>query len=213
MTGNIFHHLRIALKAGRFAFNRSAREGETLDEILGYIDPLTGIPNRKAFEEDRRRIAVFQTFILIAVDNLKQLNDSSGHLHGDKILRKCAHILHKATEKVGKAYRLSGDEFALIVPHCWVKTVCLYIKNRIADDRRFSVSIGVAQPCGTAGFTDDHFKEAETALNQTKRHNALLQTEYLEDVEVEAEVETEADLPERERVPADRVEARVAVAA
>lgn len=206
MTDNILHHLRIALKAGRFAFNRSAREGETLAEILGYTDPLTGIPNRKAFEEDRRKVEVFQTFILIDVDNLKLLNDSSGHLHGDKMLRKCAHILHKATEKVGKAYRLSEDEFALIVPHCWVKTVCLYIKNRIADERRFSVSIGVAPPCGSEGFTDDHFMAAEKALYQSKRHNALLQTEFLDNVEVEAEAD-------QSRSPTGRVDSRAAVAA
>jgi diguanylate cyclase (GGDEF)-like protein len=181
MCRKLHHHLSVACKAAFFAFNRSSRNGETLHKILGYTDTLTGIPNRKSFEEDRITTGTFQTFILIDVDNLKQLNDTFGHLFGDTILRGCAHILSKSVEKIGKVYRLAGDEFALIVPQCWVKTVCLYIKNRVKEDGRFTLSMGVASPCGTEGLTEAHFKEAETALYQCKHNEPNIYSEFLTD--------------------------------
>lgn len=181
MCRKLHYHLSIACKAAFFAFNRSSRNGETLQEILGYTDSLTGIPNRKSFEEDRITTKTFQTFILVDVDNLKQLNDTFGHLFGDTILRGCAHILSKSVEKVGKVYRLAGDEFALIVPQCWVKTVCLYIKNRVKEDGRFTLSLGVASPCGNDGLTNEHFKEAETALYRCKQKEPNIYSEFLTD--------------------------------
>jgi len=181
MNTQLHRHLKVAFKAAIIAFSRSSRHGETLDEILGYVDALTGIPNRKAFEEDRKNISAFQTFIMVDVDNLKQINDTFGHLFGDKVLRHCAAILEKATRKVGKAYRLGGDEFAVVVPQCWVKTVCLYIKSAIREDTRFNVSIGVGPTCDTTGLTDEVFRSAETALYQSKRREPDLYSEYLTD--------------------------------
>lgn len=181
MNGKLHTHLAIAAKAAVFAFKRSSKNGESLEEILGYTDALTGIKNRKAFDEDRKHISAFLTFILIDVDNLKQLNDTFGHLFGDRILRDCAHILAKATDKVGNVYRLAGDEFAILVPQCWVKTVCLYIKNRIKEDSRFSISMGIAPSCGTDGLTDNVFKSAETALYQCKHREPDIYAEFLVD--------------------------------
>jgi diguanylate cyclase (GGDEF)-like protein len=179
MLTNLHHNLSLAWQAALFAFNRSARSNESLEEILGYTDALTKIPNRRAFEEDRLDVHTFETFILIDVDNLKQLNDTFGHLFGDKILCGCAAILAKATERVGKAYRLSGDEFALIVPQCWVKTICLYIKNRIREDARFTISMGIAPACSTEGLTEELFNVAETALYQCKHKERDIYTESL----------------------------------
>ena len=180
MAGTLFQNLAIAVKAAIEAFNRASK-GETLAEILGYTDGLTGIPNRKAFEEDRHHVDLFDTFVLIDVDNLKDFNDTFGQLFGDRILRKCANILNKATENSGKAYRLSGDEFALVVPQCRVKNVCLYIQNRIDADDRFSVSMGIAPPCGPDGLTEELFKTAENALFQCRHRETNIYAEYLTD--------------------------------
>lgn len=180
-TPPLHRHLKVACQAALIAFSRSSKKGESLDEILGYIDALTGIPNRKAFDEDRKSISAFQTFILFDVDRLKQLNDTFGHIFGDKILQSCAHILEKAIQKVGKAYRLGGDEFAVIVPQCWVKTVCLYIKSAIRDDARFTISMGIGPTCDTNGLTDAIFKSAETALYQCKHREPDIYTEFLTD--------------------------------
>jgi diguanylate cyclase (GGDEF)-like protein len=193
MKTTLRRHLSVAYQAALIAFNRSYRKGESLDEILGYTDALTGIANRKAFEEDRPAIKAYETFIMIDVDNLKQLNDTFGHLFGDTILRACADIIQKATERVGKSYRLAGDEFAIIVPECWVKTVCLYITNRIKEDGRFTISMGVASTCGTEGLTDDLFREAETELYQRKNRGLDIFNEYLTDTEEQHDGTSEPD--------------------
>lgn len=181
MSTHFHRHLSVACKAAWFAFTRSTKNGETLEEILGYTDTLTGIPNRRAFEEHRKNISAFQTFILFDVDNLKQLNDTFGHLFGDKILQSCACILSKATEKVGKAYRLGGDEFAVVIPQCWVKTVCLYIKSAIKEDSRFSLSMGIGPACDSEGLTEEIYKCAETALYQCKHREQDIYAEFLTD--------------------------------
>ena len=183
MKTTLRRHLSVAYRAALFAFSRSYHRGESLNEILGYTDTLTGIANRKSFEEDRGNIQAFETFIMVDVDNLKHLNDTFGHLFGDTILRACSDILAKSTERVGKVYRLAGDEFAIIVPECWVKTVCLYINNRIKEDGRFSISLGVAPACGSEGLTDDLFRTAEVALYQSKHRGPDIYSEYLTDHE------------------------------
>ncbi len=168
MITKLYQHFSIALQAATFAFNQSYRNGRTIEEILGFTDELTGIPNRKAFDAERNNIHVFETFILIDVDNLKLINDSFGHLFGDSILKSCAQILMQSTEKVGKSYRFGGDEFALIVPQCWVKSVRLNIANRIKEDGRFTVSMGISPPCGAEGFTEEIFNAAEIELYKAK---------------------------------------------
>lgn len=181
MGTGLHHHLSIAYKAAIFAFFRSYRNGDSLGNILGYYDALTKIPNRKAFEEDRHTMHVFDTFILIDVDHLKQINDTFGHLFGDEILCSCARILAKATEKIGKAYRIAGDEFALIIPKCWVKTVCLFIKNRIKEDSRFSISMGISPVSGSPVLTDELFRAAETELYRSKHSEPDTDSAFLTD--------------------------------
>ena len=181
MGTNFHNHLLIACRAARIAFNRASRKGESLEEILGYVDSLTGIPNRKAFEEDRPGVDPFHTFILLDVKNLKQMNDTFGHLFGDRVLCSCASIAKDAVRTIGKAYRLAGDKFALVVPQYWVKTVCIHIKKRVQEDARFDISMGIAPVHGVDGLTDEVFKSAETALYQCKHCENNIYSEFLDD--------------------------------
>jgi|GEM_PF-5916453 len=179
MGTNLHNHLLIACRAARIAFSRASRNGESLEEILGYVDSLTGIPNRRAFEEDRSEVDPFHTFILIDVNNLKQMNDTFGHLFGDKVLCSCASIARDAVRNIGKAYRLAGDKFALVVPQYWVKTVCIHIKKRVQEDAKFDISMGIAPVYGVEGLTDEVFKSAETALYQCKHREENIYSEFL----------------------------------
>ena len=84
-------------------------------------DPLTGLPNRRAFErelEQRLAAASPEPFcvIMLDVDDLKQVNDAQGHAAGDAVLKRVASVLTVNLRAVDIATRWGGDEFVLLMP-------------------------------------------------------------------------------------------------
>jgi diguanylate cyclase (GGDEF)-like protein len=86
-------------------------------------DQLTGLHNRRAFDERldgeiRRSSRYNHTFalVMIDVDNFKSVNDTHGHLIGDRVLQTVAHKLENSTRDTDFVARFGGDEFALILP-------------------------------------------------------------------------------------------------
>ncbi|HEY3488904.1 MAG TPA: GGDEF domain-containing protein [Candidatus Deferrimicrobiaceae bacterium] len=87
------------------------------------IDPLTGLPNRRTFQEvaaaeihrSRRYKRPF-TFAYIDLDRFKSVNDTRGHAEGDRLLCAVSDTLREALREVDLAVRLGGDEFALLLP-------------------------------------------------------------------------------------------------
>jgi diguanylate cyclase (GGDEF)-like protein len=79
-------------------------------------DPLTGLENHSAFHEalrqDRRAFAV----AMIDLDGFKAVNDGTGHLTGDRLLREVATAMQGALRTQDHVYRVGGDEFAAILP-------------------------------------------------------------------------------------------------
>jgi len=86
-------------------------------------DPLTGLPNRAAYDEhiahELERWTRYQQGFSIAVadlDHFKSINDSYGHLAGDKVLRLIGKILHKQSRSTDMISRYGGEEFVIIMP-------------------------------------------------------------------------------------------------
>lgn len=87
---------------------------------MAYRDVLTGLSNRKAFHRD---LAMHMgvggaplALLFLDLDRFKQVNDTFGHDVGDELLVCMAERLRNAVRAPGKAYRLGGDEFTLILP-------------------------------------------------------------------------------------------------
>ena len=82
-------------------------------------DQLTGLPNRRAFDTDVGHAidsgAGF-ALVLCDMDNLKTLNDTHGHEAGDEALQLLAGALQSQLRRSDEAYRVGGDEFAVILP-------------------------------------------------------------------------------------------------
>lgn len=100
---------------------RRKREVEKLEE-QALRDPLTGIGNRRQFDDrlehalDRaRRTGEALTVVLLDVDNLKPINDRHGHPAGDEVLREVARRLENRLRDEDTVARIGGDEFAMLL--------------------------------------------------------------------------------------------------
>jgi diguanylate cyclase (GGDEF)-like protein len=86
-------------------------------------DPLTGLYNRRLFNETfdkelnrARRYAQPLSLVTLDLHRFKEVNDKHGHPRGDDVLRAAASTLKKALRTSDSAFRIGGDEFALLLP-------------------------------------------------------------------------------------------------
>jgi diguanylate cyclase (GGDEF)-like protein len=125
---------------------RVARASET--------DSLTGVANRRGFDGavesmavpgDAHRVSV----LLVDLDNFKQVNDTQGHIVGDRVLRAIAAVLVGAVRDGDLVARLGGDEFGVLLPGAGVGAANSVAQRMVEaidalDDSVVTVSIGVA---------------------------------------------------------------------
>jgi diguanylate cyclase (GGDEF)-like protein len=84
------------------------------------VDELTGLYNRRAFEEDMAEYDDNVTdgdfvFVSLDVNGLKTVNDTMGHAAGDELLKGAAHCISECFSPYGKVYRMGGDEYAAMI--------------------------------------------------------------------------------------------------
>lgn len=79
-----------------------------------YQDELTGLPGRRALEEQLIRLTGTYSLVMVDVDHFKRFNDRYGHQVGDEVLQLVAKTLDKYSP--GKSYRYGGEEFTIICP-------------------------------------------------------------------------------------------------
>ena len=83
---------------------------------LAYTDPMTGLLNRTAYmEEERLPLSQGCIYILLDINNLKQINDQYGHRQGDQLIIRAARHIQRCFREEGSCYRIGGDEFLVIL--------------------------------------------------------------------------------------------------
>jgi diguanylate cyclase (GGDEF)-like protein len=116
-------HVRIAELEERNRTLERELESLRLYKDYAYTDVLTGIPNRRMYEErlrqelaraERGRHAL--ALALIDLDGLKSVNDNAGHGGGDEVLRRFAQLVRSGLREPDTFCRIGGDEFAVILP-------------------------------------------------------------------------------------------------
>lgn len=156
------------------------RELERLERVA-LTDSLTDLGNHRAYQEDIQRECELAHsagnmvgLALIDVDEFRVINDAHGHLYGDRLLTKLASLLREV-HTPNRAYRLSADKFAIILPYtCLTSAVTLMERLRQQVEQRLlatTVSIGVAITEPGEGDVDTLQEQADAALSEAKRRS------------------------------------------
>jgi diguanylate cyclase (GGDEF)-like protein len=175
-------HLRLmTILANQAAVSiQNARLIERLAAIAR-TDPLTGLANRRAFEqelEERLTLVRGEPFavIMLDVDGLKQVNDARGHAAGDAVLKRVASVLSAHLRQDDLVTRWGGDEFVLLLPGM-DQVGALSLARRIGGTLLhndgatgpISVSIGTAVFPSDGTTADGLLAAADRSMYQAKR--------------------------------------------
>lgn len=159
-------------------YTEKKKEEEKI-RYLSYYDQLTGIPNRRYFEEELIKVNTSHnlpiTLVMLDLNGLKLINDALGHKEGDLALLKAGQIIRDTCYGEMIAARIGGDEFALILPGVEKKEaekIVNEIQQRIAAEKirflKLSASIGWATRSDEKESMDAVFKLAEDRMYQQK---------------------------------------------
>jgi diguanylate cyclase (GGDEF)-like protein/PAS domain S-box-containing protein len=163
--------------------DRKRSEGHL--HFLADHDPLTGLVNRRRFEEElRRQIAHAERYtfggalLIMDLDHFKQINDTLGHGAGDAVIKNVAGLLQRRLRKGDTVGRLGGDEFAMLLPsaseqtaHAIVRDLLSALRDQIVrvggHDLRVTASIGIAPVTGATG-AEQLLVRADLAMYKAK---------------------------------------------
>jgi two-component system, cell cycle response regulator len=149
---------------------------------LAETDPLTNCFNRRALMEkleqemDRAaRYATMLTCMMVDIDNFKQINDSHGHLVGDRVLKQLANLLKREQRSVDIVARYGGEEFVVLLPET-TNTESRNFAERIL--RRVSAHdfgeqgrpVRVTISIGIASYPDERVSDGDSLLRLADTH-------------------------------------------
>lgn len=157
--------------------------------LLAHVDPLTGMPNRRAFDESLEHAMACAelngapvSLLLCDVDSFKHINDTFGHAAGDEALRSIARALSSSVRGPDMAFRWAGDEFAVILRDsdgAGAERAAARLREAVAlqcrrpDGVRISLGVGVAE-LAVEMSTDEVLAAADAALFSQKQRRSRL---------------------------------------
>lgn len=181
-------------------------------KYLSYHDQLTGLYNRRFYEEELKRLDTERnlplTLIMADVNGLKLTNDAFGHLAGDKLIKEIAEIFKKNFRQDEIIARIGGDEFIILLPKIDTKEaqeimsrVNESIRNKQLDNMILSVSFGLATKYEVNKEITEIYIEAEDQMYRTK----LIESNNMKNKTIELITRTFNEKNEVERHHAERV--------
>ena len=158
-------------------------------------DTLTGLGNHRAFQEEVERQWALATrsgrhvaLAILDLDDFKRINDSSGHGAGDQVLRQAATTIASYVRRSDRAFRVGGDEFALILPDTDVDQAQIMVRRLLAAcldgesgrgfEHTISFSAGISAGPTPARDREALYRQADAALYWSKRHGRTCVTIY-----------------------------------
>ncbi len=158
-------------------------------------DSLTGLGNHRAFQEavarmveGARRYGTGFSLVLIDIDEFKRINDTKGHATGDQLLSEVGALISATIRHSDAAFRVGGDEFALLLPHTDAggavvlarRLLARGLEDRVAGMYRWPISFSAGvTACPEFGTTRlELTSQADAALYRGKRAGRTVVTIY-----------------------------------
>jgi diguanylate cyclase (GGDEF)-like protein len=149
-------------------------------------DPLTGLGNHRAFQEEldrqveaAQRYGVPVSLAILDLDEFKAINDSRGHAGGDRALAQFGNLVAHSVRRVDRSFRIGGDEFAILLPHTDPEAAKVVMRRLLAnalqpplrddDDMSLSFSAGISALPEPASTRAQLYSQADAALYSAKR--------------------------------------------
>ncbi|MCP4591920.1 MAG: diguanylate cyclase [bacterium] len=149
-------------------------------ERAGWLDPLTGLGNRRLLED--RLEQVFEALqrrqselsaVMLDLDNFKNLNDTMGHAAGDEMLRFLGDLLRGTLRPTDLGVRYGGDEFVLILPDTTPEEAATIVERLVRLYRQRASTLGVDPPvsisAGIASMRRDGAESGQHLLDLADR--------------------------------------------
>ena len=167
---------------GIVGLSRDITERKKLENklrYLSYTDSLTGLYNRSSFDEKLNKYNQEKYLplgiIMGDVNGLKLVNDTLGHLEGDKLIKSISNVLRDVCSNRGSVFRWGGDEFMILLPNC-SEQLCENIMKEILDkckhyDYEFiqlSIALGESVKNSTSQNIYECIKEVEEKVYRRK---------------------------------------------
>ena len=200
------------IDAGRDITERKKNQQEII--YLNYHDTLTGLYNRKFFEEETKRLDTERQLPISVIwgdiNGLKLINDGFGHRQGDKILIEIGRILSRSCRDEDIVARIGGDEFCILLPQTSndeVQEICRRIQLACEKYRQEtememfypSISLGYGTKIKISDSMDSLLKNAEAFMYRRKLleskslHSSLISSIRRTMVEKSHETEAHAE--------------------
>lgn len=151
---------------------------------MAITDPLTGLHNRRAFDDWIRRRRESDPLgsigiVYVDLDGFKQVNDTHGHATGDAILAEAARSLGRVAEPPTSTYRLGGDEFIVLIPDAdasrvaeLADTITRALTGRYGDSVPVTLTASVGWTHGTISRFDELLRDADADMYRRKSERA-----------------------------------------
>jgi diguanylate cyclase (GGDEF)-like protein len=152
-------------------------------EVLATRDPLTGVDNRRAMEQElkiaietHKRSRASFGLVMLDLDHFKRINDEFGHDAGDRVLVAFTDLIGQSTRKMDRFFRYGGEEFILLLPGADIaglRTITANLRRHLAgklrspDGRPVTVSLGAAVLMANESW-QKWLGRADAALYQAK---------------------------------------------
>ncbi|NCB50328.1 MAG: diguanylate cyclase [Clostridia bacterium] len=201
--------------AGIIGISRDITENKRWEKEIQYLsfhDQMTGLYNRRFYEEELRRIDVERnlpiTIIMADVDSLKFVNDAFGHDEGDLLIKQTAKALKSSCRSEDIVARIGGDEFALVLPHtnsATAEKILERINVLISKEKIGMIKASVSFGSATKTKRDQDIHEIIKQAEKTMYRNKLARRSEIKVNSINDIISTLFEKSQREREHSRRV--------